>query len=385
MNTFLRTLALFVTGLAMLTAGVACDAVAAGGGGSLLGEGDAEEDGQEEGQADDGADEVDDGETGSVDLRQEGLVYGNGADPLQLEVFATNTGGASGIAFDADGDLYLVNKDGLFGPITDGEDVSAMTPIGATNLAAGAIFDADQDSFVLAISGSGDFWIGSQCCVTLAVVPADGGDAEPFTGLADGPTDGDPSNIKSETMVMVPDDYDSLQIVPGTMLVGRETSFSELSTIDVDGDLSVLNIDNPLEDRELADYMNRNAHHLTFGPDGTLYTSRSVTSPDFAGLQTVQADGSPVELPGTINLSANTFVVLDSGDIILDGIYDPADGDRVMGLLIWSGESETVMTGLEMPEEEVSEDDEMILGPDGTIYLSLPDRNEIVRVVDNRE
>ena len=67
------------------------------------------------------------------------------------------------------------------------------------------------------------------------------------------------------------------------------------------------------------------------------------------------------------------------------GIYDPVGEERLEGILIWSGADEEVLPGLDLPAAETSADDEMILAPDGeTIYLALPNRNEIVRVLYNR-
>jgi hypothetical protein len=297
---------------------------------------------------------------------------------LTLEMLATNTGGASGLAVrPADGALFLVNTNGLFGPIEDGADVASMTPIGATNLADADLFDAPQPSLVLAITESGEFWIGSGCCATLAVVPPEGSDAEPFTALLTEPTPADPSNIKPETMAIVPAGFDGAQMQPGNLLVGRETSFSELSAIDVENDRGVVNIDNP------DALLNRNAHHLVFGPDGTLYTSRSTTSAATAGIQTVDPDGRPHDLPGTTGLSAHSFVVLDNNNLIIRGVHSPIGGASASGILIWSAANHEVQVGLTLPSDELSENDEMILAPDGAIYLALPERNEIVRVVVN--
>jgi hypothetical protein len=308
-----------------------------------------------------------------------------GGPLLGLETVATETGGASGMALrPSDGALFAVNPDGLFGPIAEGADLSGMTPIGATNLADADIFDAEQKSLVLAISNADEFWIGSQCCVTLAVVAPTGGAAEAYTGLLTGPDPGDPSNIKPETMVIVPANFDGPQIDPGNLLVGRETAFSELSAIDVEGDRSVVNVDNPDELENPNDFLIRVAHHLTFGPDGTLYASRGVPSAEQAGIQTIDPDGRPHDLPGTQGLSAHSFVVLGNGDLLIRGSYQPAGGSRVSGLLIWSGETYALEVGLALPDADLSEDDELVIAPEGTIYLSLPERNQIVRVIDLR-
>jgi len=302
-------------------------------------------------------------------------------DSLETVVFASNTGGASGIALrPSDGALFLVNSEGLFGPIDDGDDVSTLEPIGATNLADADLFGSESDlsHLVLAIANSGEFWIGLPPNKELAVVPPAGGDAESFTGLV---VD---SNIAPETMVIVPEGFAGDQMEPGNLLVGQDTTFSRLSAIDVEGDRTVVNVDNPLED-DPDNELNRQAHHLTFSPDGVLYSCKRLTSATMAGLQTIATDGTPTDVAGTERLAADSFVALDGGDLILRGIYDPADGDQTTGLLIWSAADEEVQIGLEMTSTEVSADDEMILAADGeTVYLSLPERDEIVVVVDNR-
>lgn len=304
-------------------------------------------------------------------------------DPIELEVIATNTGGATGIALrPADGALFLVNADGLFGPIDPGDDVSAMEPIGATNLDDADLFDIETGSLVLAISNSGEFWIGSTCCATLAVVGPEGGDAEPFTALLEGV---DPSNIKPETMVIIPEGFEGPQMRPGNLLVGQETSFSRLTAIDVDGDLSVVNVDNPAIIADPEEGLNREAHHLTLGSGGVLYGARGSALVSERAVQTIDEEGNPVGVPGTEALSTASFIVLADGDLIVRGIYDPEGDERLEGILIWSGADEEVLPGLDLPATETSADDEMILAPDGeTIYLALPNRNEIVRVIYNR-
>lgn len=334
---------------------------------------------------------TDENDRSSTDVVTVTIEGEEGETSLVLETYASNTGGASGIDVDAEGKLFAVNSEGLWGPVADGQNLLDETTLfGATNLDDDDLFQEEQSSLVLAITDSGEYFVGSNCCTRLAVVQPAGGDAAQALELATVPTAVDPSNVKPETMVIVPENFDGVEIRPSMMLVGRETSFSELSAIDVEReDRAVINIDNPIEDPDELpnpeDALNRNAHHLAFGPDGTLYSSRSLSSPDAAGIQTIATDGTPAELPGTINLSANTFVVLENGDLIIDGIYSPSGGDRLQGLLIWSAETQSVHLGLALSADDVAEDDEMIVAPDGTIFLSLPDRNEIVRVIDNRK
>ncbi len=346
-----------------LVVGGGCDAVAVVGGGSLFNV-------EEEQQPDD--------------------------PDITVELYATNIGNAAGIALDADGGLILVNERGLFGPLSEDDDVAALSPFGAENLAAeeslDEFFDNIVSSLVLAITNSGEFWIGTQGNATLAVVPAGGGDAEPFTALLNEPTPEDPSNIKPETMVIVPDNHDGDQIRPGTLLVGRETSFSELSTIDVEADRAVINIDNPIGDPDELDNpddaLDRQAHHLTFGPDGTLYGSTGQGRKTEPNVQTIALDGTPTNLAGTERLAAHSFVVLPGGDLLIRGVYTP-ENNPINGLMIWSAADEAVTVVVDLEDDfdlTLSEDDEIVLAADGkTAYLSLPEMGEIWRAIDNRE
>lgn len=295
---------------------------------------------------------------------------------VQLDAFATNTNHASGLALrPSDGALFTVNVDGLFGPLTAGVDVATLTSLGATNLGAEDIFDIAQEDLVLAITDAGEFWIGATCCATLAIVAAEGGDAVPFTALLEGV---DPSNIKPETFALVPAGFDGDQIDPGNLLVGQETTFSRLSAIDVAGDRAVVNVDNPTLGTDQA--RNREAHHLAFGPDGTLYSSRGTTSALLAGVQTIAADGTPTDLPGTTGIAAHSFVVTDAGDLIIRGTQRLSGTSSRQGIFIWSAATQTIDLGLEMTSSDVSESDEMVRAADGTIFLSLPNRDEIVTV-----
>jgi hypothetical protein len=297
-----------------------------------------------------------------------------------LEVFATNTNRGSGLAIrSSDGALFMVNGGGLFGPIEDGADVSTMTAIGATNLANDDLFDQRQDSLVLGITSNGEFWIGSQCCSTMAVVAPEGGDAVPYEGLLDG---FNPVNVKPETIALVPDGFDGAQMMPGNLLVGEETTFSRLGAIDVAGDRAAIRVDNPLLDDPNLDDLNREAHHLAFGPDGALYSSRGTSSSTIAGIQQIAIDGIPTPLPGTFRLSADSFVVTTDGDIVIRGSFRRDQNSELLtGILIWSAATQEISVGMTLPISELSETDELVRGPDGTIYLSLPQRNEIVRVV----
>lgn len=298
----------------------------------------------------------------------------------ELDVFATNTGGATGIALrPGDGALFAVNTDGLFGPIEQGTDLGMMMPFGATNLATPQLFVQETSSLVLAISNDGEFWIGSQCCFTLAVVPAAGGDAEPFLSLGTGVN---PSNIKPETMAIVPAGFAGAQMMPGDLLVGQETTFSRLSAIDVSGNRDVVNVDNPLlADGDDTNDLNRFAHHLAFGLDGNLYSSRGTPGLTISGLQRIATDGTPTLLPGTLGVSANTFVGLANGDLLLRGTRQTGPTTQRRGILFYNAAEEMIDVVLEIAGADLSEDDELIIAPDGnTIYLSLPNRNEIVTV-----
>ncbi len=97
---YTRSVALLLAPLAVL---MGCDGVAVPSGGSLFPTGGNENDAPE-------------------------------PDAIELEVVATNTGGAGGIALRPDGALFMVNADGLFGPIDptgDVVDVSTLEAFGA--------------------------------------------------------------------------------------------------------------------------------------------------------------------------------------------------------------------------------------------------------------
>ncbi len=300
---------------------------------------------------------------------------GDGFQNVELTVYATNTGGAGGMAVNpVDGEVYIVNSDGIFGPVEEGDDVSTLTPIGATNLSDDDLYRDNADRLVLAITNSGEFWIAATGAGTLAVVPPEGGDAVPFLGLITAP----PPAIQPEVMVVAPDNVDLPDVLPGDLLATQETTFSALVAIDVEGDRTVAPVPNPSGD-------NRQGHHIAFGADGTMYTSRGVAGATILGIQTVASDGSPAGLPGTLNLAADTFVVLDNGDLVLRGGFTPDGGEFISGIHLYSAADEAVTPGLELPAAETSENDEMVMTADGTILLSLPERDEIVIVTDVRE
>ncbi len=304
-------------------------------------------------------------------------------DNVTLDEFATNTGGASAIALrPSDGALFLVNSDGLFGPITNGADVSTMTAFGATNLADETLFDRTQDSFVLAITDDGEFWIGAPCCSTMGVVPAAGGDAVPFTGLLDG-IEGEIANVKPETLALVPTGFDGAQMAPGNVLAGEDTTFSRMGSIDVDAMTAVL-VANPLDPPDADDDFNREGHHLHFGFDGTLYASRALATGDFAGVQTIAPDGTPTDVAGTTDTSADTFVALQNGDLLLSGTWRGTDNIVNRGLFFYDASDLAIVAGAEIPFAQRSEDDEMIIAADGTIYFSQVALDRIVRATDNR-
>jgi len=313
---------------------------------------------------------------GNANANDNGGDGGGDIANVELTVVAGNTGGASGMAFNpVDGGLYVVNEDGLFGPVADGADVSTMAPIGATNLEATDFFAESASSLVLAITNDGEFWIGSPCCGTLAVVPPEGGDAQQFLGLIQG---NPPANIFPETMVIAPANVNLPGVSAGDLLVSAETSFSKLAAIDVAGDRAVTQVDNP-------SLTNRQGHHIAFGPDGTLYNSRGGAGATILGIQRVAADGSPSGLAGTLNLAAESFVVLDNGDLVLRGSFAAAGSPTVVGVLLYSAADESVTPGVAIPGDRVSEDDEMLIAPDGRILMSVPAGNEIVVVTDVRE
>ncbi|MFQ5462633.1 MAG: hypothetical protein ACE5E5_08410 [Phycisphaerae bacterium] len=297
-----------------------------------------------------------------------------------IEVYASNTGGASGMAIrPSDGEIFIVNPDGLFGPIARGADVSQMTPIGATNLADMGLFDQEQVAFVLAVTNDGEFWIASPFSSRLAVVSAQGGDAEPFTGLLEGV---EPANIKPEAIVLVPDGFSGPQIKPGNLLVGEDTTFSRLAVIDVATRFVIPKVDNANEET-----INREAHDLTFGADGVLYSARQSASATLAGIQRIDTDGAPTPLEGTFRVAVNAFVGLADGDLLIDGTFrreGDLQSDVFNGLFFYDAAAATVSEALTLETTDSSERDEMVLAADGTIYLSQPALNRIVVVTDRR-
>ena len=297
-----------------------------------------------------------------------------------LTNYATNTGGASGLAFrPSDGAMFIVNQEGLFGPINEGDDVSTMTPLGATNLADPALFDQEQPGFTLAITNDGEFWIGSSCCSTLGIVPPEGGDAEPFTDLLDGI---DAANIQTETLALVPDGFEGDQIQPGQILVGADTSFSALAAVDPSDRSIIQMIDNDADEET-----NRDAHHLTFGLDGNLYSSRASSALTAPGIQQIDSGGTPEGLTGTEGTAANTFVGLANGDLLLNGTFREQGEFSILtfnGLYFFNADSESISRALTLENQDNTEHDEMVIGPDGTIYMTLPASNRVVIVEDRR-
>lgn len=371
----------------MLTATIGfagCDAVGGAGGAALEEVLDGDLDGQGEG----GGDQIDDGSGGGGSDEA-----GGAGDPIQIEVFATNTGtDASGIALNpTDDGLYLVSGEGLFGPIEEGADVMAdLDPLGAENLFDPDLFDHETRGFVLSISEAGVFWIGTSDASTLAVVPSEGGPAQPFLGLLRGGVD--VSNVKPATMAFIPDGFSGPQMQPGHLLVGEEAGQSDLTAIDVEGfgevddGMLVLNVDKPVDD-ETGEAIMRFANHLAFGQDGTLYGARQVSSAVNAGVQTIDTDGFPTDLPGTTGLSAISFVVLKNDDLLIRGVYDPDPGNEpsVNGIVLWEAEGQEVTVFEDLPDDILSGYDELIISADrSTVYLALPERGEIWRGIDNR-
>jgi hypothetical protein len=301
-------------------------------------------------------------------------------DLVQLDVYATNTNGASGIALDPmTGDLYAVNEDGLFGPIEDGADLTGMTPIGATNLDEAPFEEFLLSSLVLAITDAGEFWIGSPGSGILAVVPPGGGPAEAFEGQS---MDNTVQAIFPETMAIVSTGFQGPQIMPGDLLLGQDTDFDALNAIAVGGDRAVTAVDNPTDP---DNPQRREAHHLTFGLDGVLYSSRAEIALTMAGIQTIASDGLPTPLAGTMGVKADSFVGLANGDLIIRGARAITAVQSENGILVYSAADEDIVLGLELPLAEISEADEMVITADGdTVFLSLPNRNQIVRAIDLR-
>jgi len=303
-------------------------------------------------------------------------------DLVEFETYATNTGGASGLALDGDDNVYIVNSSGVFGPVAAGADISDLDPIGAENLIPD-IFPEGTTQLVLAIANSGDFWIGSGCCSTLARVPAAGGDAEEFGGLLAGGTTG----VQAETMALVPDGFDGPQINPGDLLVSRETisSSDRMSAIAVDGDLTVIDVDNPRVDPLNPEFDDlRHGHHLTFGLDGQLYASRGTPGLLLLGLQTIAPDGTPTALPNTLGVAAESFVALANGDLLLRGVRQTSGAVSEAGMFWYTAADAALRRALSLSLTETTESDEMVIASDGRIFLALPQRNEIVRVIDIR-
>lgn len=242
-----------------------------------------------------------------------------------------------------------------------------MTPIGATNLADDNLFDTTPESLTLAITNDGEFWITSLQS-TVAVVPPEGGDAEPYLGLFDAP------DLVPETTVLVPDSFEGPEIKPGHLLFSGETTFSRLFQVDVAGDRSVLVITAP-------EIILRQGHHLTFGLDGALYSSKGVAALTQPGLQTIDTDGMPINIDSSLGIAADTFVVLANGDMVLRGTTQLTATTSSRGILLFDAASGEFSVGLSLPSAELSESDEMVISSDGSmILLSRPAVNEIVRV-----
>ncbi len=295
---------------------------------------------------------------------------GDGTALVSLEVFASNTNGAAGIAVrGSDGGVFIVGDDGLFGPLEAGDNVSMLNPIGATNLLSADLFDSDQSDYSLAIAGDGEFWIASSCCGTLGVVPPAGGDAEPFTGLIDG---NPPTNIFPDALVVVPNNANFSSFAAGDILAGEDTSFSRLAAIDP-ATRTVTSIANPSA-------TNRNANALAFDADGSLFTARAGTALTSAGLQQIGSNGAPTAVDGTLGLAANDMVVLANGDILIRGTLALTGGSSFRGLLILDAASGTLLEALEISAGDASASDDLVLLPDGTVLMTQPNLNRVVKI-----
>ena len=318
---------------------------------------------------------IDNGNANANDNGNDDGNDGQTAPRVSFQTFATNTGGASGMALrPSDGAVFAVSADGLFGPISEGDDLSTMTPIGATNLGDDNLFDTTPESLTLAITNEGEFWITS-LQTTVAVVPSGGGDAEPYLGLFD---DGVPE-LTPETTVLVPDSFEGPQFMPGHLLFGGETTFSRLFQVDVSGDRSVLVITQP-------ELILRQAHHLTFGLDGALYSSKGVAALTQPGLQTIDTDGTPTNIDSSLGIAADTFVVLANGDMVIRGTWQMTATTSSRGILLFDAAAGEFSVGLSLTSAELSESDEMVISSDGSmILLSRPAVNEIVQISINDE
>ena len=72
---------------------------------------------------------------------------------------------------------------------------------------------------------------------------------------------------------------------------------------------------------------------------------------------------------------------MENGDFVIRGTHQTGPTTVEAGIVFYGAADETITFALEIPIDERSEDDEMIITPDGSaIYLSLPIRNEIVMV-----
>lgn len=306
---------------------------------------------------------------------------GDGDDfvPLfALETFATNTAGASAIAVrPSDGAVFIVNSAGLFGPIEEGDDVSTLTPFGAENLDDADLFDTPQTDFALAITNDGEFWIGSSCCGTLAIVPPTGGDAEPFEGLLAPPVDAVNSlNIFPDALVLVPANGGGDEFAPGNLLATFANDFSRLAAIDVDGNRDVVSVDNPI-----GNTTDRHGNFMAFDGEGNLFAADDNTGVTQRGLQQIDPDGTPVFITNSEGVSATAFVIDDNNDFIIRGALAQSGGSSFRGLLLLDSASGDIVRGLEIADSAASISDDMVLLPDGTILMTQPRLNRIVRIV----
>ncbi len=116
----------------------------------------------------------------------------------------------------------------------------------------------------------------------------------------------------------------------------------------------------------------------------TLYGANKNPGSDDPGLQSVVPDGTPTALPGTLGVAADTFVVLDDGDLLIDGSFPQSGGGTFQGLFFWSAQDEAVTEGLAISTDDRSTHDELVMAPDGTIYFSQPELSRISVVTDVR-
>ena len=96
----------------------------------------------------------------------------------------------------------------------------------------------------------------------------------------------------------------------------------------------------------------------------------------------IATDGTPTELEWSLGVSADSFIGLANGDLVMVGNLQESGATSTSGILLYSAADDRVTVGVEIPSADRNEDDEMVITADGsTIFLTLPNRNQIVRVI----